>query len=85
MGVMSCSRPNCPQIMCDKHVDGIGYVCYECRKEFKEYLEKEGLNPATEGEIKRELQKFMATEKGIYETGKPMTVNEFFELYDRHN
>jgi hypothetical protein len=84
MGVMSCSRPGCPQIMCDICVDGVGYVCYECRKEFKDYLEKEGLSPQTEGEIKRELQKFMATEKGQYDMGKPMTVNEFFELYDRH-
>ena len=85
MSVMSCSRPDCPQIMCDFCVDGFGYVCYECQKEFKEYLEKEGLNPTTEGEILRELQKFMATPKGKYAQGKEMTVTEFFKQYDRHN
>ena len=84
MGVMSCSRPDCPQIMCDIHVDGIGYVCYECQKEFRDYLEKEGLTPATEGEIRNELKKFMATDKDKYLKGKEMTVTEFFKLYDKH-
>lgn len=85
MGVLSCSRPDCPQIMCDVYVNGIGYVCYECQKEFRDYLEKEGLNPQTEGEIRRELQKFMATNRGSYDKGKEMTVNEFFTKHDRHN
>jgi hypothetical protein len=71
--------------MCDTYVNGIGYVCYQCRSEFEKYLESEGLNPTTEGEIKRELQKFMATEKGQYAQGKEMTVNEFFIKHDRHN
>jgi hypothetical protein len=85
MGVMSCSRPDCPQIMCDFYVDGIGHICHECQREFQDYLEKEGLNPSTEGEIKNELKKFMATDKGKYEKGKEMTVTEFFKQYDRHN
>lgn len=85
MSVLSCSRPDCPNIMCDYCVDGIGYVCDECQREFREYLETEGLNPQTEGEIKRELQKFMATDKSKYEKGKEMTVNEFFEKYDRRS
>jgi hypothetical protein len=85
MSVMSCSRPNCSNIMCDFHIDGIGYVCYECQREFRDYLEKEGLNPQTEGEIRRELQKFMATEKDTFVKGKEMTVDEFFTKHDRHN
>lgn len=84
MGVMSCHREGCQQIMCDTYVDGVGYVCYECRKEFEEYLRAEGLNPQTEGDIRRELRKFMATEKGMYEKGKEMTVTEFFKQHDRH-
>ena len=78
MSVLSCSRPDCPNIMCDYCVDGIGYVCDECQREFREYLETEGLNPQTEGEIKRELQKFMATDKSKYEKGKEI-------IYERHN
>ena len=82
---MGCHREGCGNIMCDTYVDGIGYVCSECQREFKDYLEREGLTPATEGEIKRELQKFMATEKDSFVKGKEMTVNEFFNKHDRHN
>jgi hypothetical protein len=85
MGVMGCHREGCGNIMCDTYVDGIGYVCNECQKEFKDYLEKEGLTPQREGEIRRELQKFMATEKSMYDMGKEMTINEFFNKHDRHN
>jgi len=83
---MGCHREGCGNIMCDVYVDGIGYVCYECQKEFKEYLEKEGFTVLQgEGVIRRELQKFMATEKGQYDIGKEMTVTEFFYKHDRHN
>ena len=40
MGVMSCSRKDCENIMCRTHVDGVGYICDECESEFKEYIEK---------------------------------------------
>lgn len=44
MGVMSCSRNTCDNIMCDTYVDGdVGYVFNECQQEFKEYLSKEGI------------------------------------------
>jgi hypothetical protein len=39
MGVLSCSRRGCKNIMCDIYIPEIGYVCYECRKEFTDYLE----------------------------------------------
>ena len=42
MGVLECSRKECENIMCNYYVNRIGYICYECVSEFKEYLEKEG-------------------------------------------
>lgn len=63
MGVMNCSRKNCGHIMCDTYVESIGYICSECNLEFKEYLKNNGLNPTTEGQINRELEKFMITTK----------------------
>lgn len=78
MGVLPCSRKNCDNIMCDSYISDVGYVCWECVKEFKEYCEKENLNPTTEGQIKRELEKFMATSKGTYADGEQMTIDEFF-------
>lgn len=44
MGVMSCSRKKCENIMCQTYIDDVGYICYECTVEFKEYLEKKILN-----------------------------------------
>jgi len=35
MGVMSCHRKCCENIMCDTYIDGIGYVCNDCQTEFK--------------------------------------------------
>lgn len=61
MGVMSCSRTACDNIMCDTCVVGVGYVCNDCQNEFKECLSKEGINATTEGEIRIALDKFMAT------------------------
>ena len=49
MGVMSCHRRDCENIMCDTYVQGAGYICWECKKEFKEYLENEGKTELHEG------------------------------------
>ena len=83
MGVMSCSRKECDNIMCDTYVDGVGYVCNDCQNEFKEYLSKEGINATTEGDIRRALEKFMETRKGDYTQGNEMNINEFFKSYTR--
>jgi hypothetical protein len=78
MGVMNCSRRECSSIMCDTYIESIGYVCYECQAEFKEYLQKNGLNPTTESQIKEELEKFMITPKGSHKEGKDISVDDFF-------
>lgn len=83
MGVMSCSRKDCENIMCDTYVNGIGYVCGECQREFKEYVESEGKTDLTEGEIKRELEKFMSTAKDSYVQGYKMDIDDFFDQHSR--
>lgn len=30
MGVLSCSRSDCENIMCDRHSSEFGYICGEC-------------------------------------------------------
>lgn len=80
MGVLSCSRIYCDSIMCDTCVDSIGYVCYECQKEFKDAFP----NLNNENEIKRELGKFMNTEKGHYiNHNREINVDDFFKGYTR--
>jgi len=78
MGVMSCSRYCCENIMCDTYIDSVGYVCYECESEFKEYLNKEHKDPQTYGEINKELKIFMETEKDFYATGQDVSIDDFF-------
>jgi len=75
---MNCSRKNCDNIMCDIYVQSVGYICNPCTSEFKEYLQKNGLNPKTEGQINSELELFMATAKDAYCDGNEITVNDFF-------
>ena len=53
---MNCHRKYCDRIMCNIYVDGIGYICWECRQEFETYLLKMNLTPTTEYQIKKELK-----------------------------
>ena len=49
MGVMSCSRKCCDNIMCRTYVNEVGYVCSSCQEEFKIFLEKEFITISEEG------------------------------------
>lgn len=51
MGVLSCHRSNCENIMCDRLSDAYGYICYECFDE----LVKLG--------VKTDIKEFMQSEK----------------------
>lgn len=81
---MRCNRPDCENIMCDTYVNNIGYVCDECKEEFKEYLKTITSPPQTEWEIHNAFKKFMETEKNIHRKGKEMDVDEFFDKYTRN-
>jgi hypothetical protein len=83
MGVRSCFRPKCENILCDTYIDSVGYICYECEKEFKEHIDKLEDKPNTEYSILIKLKKFMDTEKNTFTEGKEMDVNEFFQSYKR--
>ena len=78
MGVMSCSRNNCDNIMCHTHIYTVGYICWECQQEFKDYLTSQNIEANTDGKIRKELKKFMETEKGEFIIGKETNVDEFF-------
>jgi hypothetical protein len=71
--------------MCRTYVDGVGYVCAECQSEFKDYLSSKGIVVESEGEIKRQLKKFMESEKDEYTKGRNMDIDEFFNEYRRND
>lgn len=83
MGVMSCSRSHCDQIMCSTYVQSIGYVCRECQDEFQEYLISKNVNPNNEALIRNQLELFMDTRKGTFVTTDEITVAEFFNKHSR--
>lgn len=81
MGVKSCSRLGCERIMVDTYIPTVGYVCWECQNEFKEYLKANAIVPSNESGIKRELEQFMETIKDSYTPGDEMDVDDFFDSY----
>lgn len=64
--------------MCTTYFSEVGYVCYDCEKEFKEYLIAENIVVETDKDIMRELKKFMDTRKGEHLKGEKVSVDEFF-------
>jgi len=85
MGVMSCFRKGCENIMCDTYVSGIGYICYDCKGEFEyRYPDK-----YSENKLLKKLEKFMDTEKRYREIkvidSSGITVYDFFKSFSREN
>ncbi|MDA3780316.1 MAG: hypothetical protein PF487_08905 [Bacteroidales bacterium] len=38
MGVLSCDKRGCTNIMCDTCVNGEYYICYDCKIDFKDWM-----------------------------------------------
>jgi actin-related protein len=83
MGVMSCKRRYCTNVMCDTHIETIGYVCFDCQKEFEKWLEKNEANPKTQQEIVAYLDKFMNTDKNEFDDENQISISEFFRINSR--
>ena len=83
MGVLACSRKDCSKVMCDTYIPGVGYVCNECEREFKEYISTLDNPPTNERDIVGVLSLFMATDKGKFTKGADVTVDEFFNSHRR--
>lgn len=81
MGVKSCSRKGCGEIMCDTYVPEVGYVCTDCQAEFKIFLATKPLPILNELDISRALEEFMKIPKNSFNKGEEMTVSEFFNKY----
>lgn len=77
MGVRGCFRNDCNNIMCDTYIESIGYICSNCKSEFKDYLEENELELKNEYEITKELKKFMETLKNNC-SKDDISVDDFF-------
>lgn len=81
MGVMTCSRRGCSNIMCDTHISGVGYVCRDCQGEFEDYLTIERIPAGTENQIHNALEKFMETRKGDFVKSEQISVSDYFRKH----
>jgi len=76
MGVMSCSRNGCENIMCSRYSDEFGYICYECFQELKDKQE------CDHSLSLKKIKKFMEKPKTIFNSEKikpEIVLEEVFE------
>lgn len=84
MGVMSCSKRGCDNIMCDTYVLNVGYVCYECREDFKKHLTLNRIPIYSDHDIVIELQKYIEIEKPYGDQEIHLeNVDKFFQNHTR--
>lgn len=60
MGVMSCDRLGCENIMCQRMTPCGNYICWECVSEFQTVM---GGRKRTVSKFKKKLEKFLKTRK----------------------
>jgi len=85
MGVLSCSRDGCDNIMCRTYVYGIGYVCDECQDQFKQYLKSKHTSIHSNHDIEEELKNFLEIDKDNFEPRHDFDnqIDTFFLSYRR--
>ena len=83
MSVMTCIKRDCWNIMCDTYVPLIGYICPDCQREFKEWLEESPLVvQETEDDLRDALEHWVTLSKRLTNPNK-ISVNEFFAQHTR--
>lgn len=68
--------------MCDTYIDSVGYICYECQREFEEYLKRKGGKTLTRGKLLKRLNKFMES-SNEYISEDRINVDDFFKEHTR--
>lgn len=81
MGVMECGRTGCNNIMCDTHVDGIGYICNECQEEFKTYAAHNLIS--NDSDMEYLLRRFMQSYKDSFNDYNAEKIDEYFKQRTR--
>lgn len=65
--------------MCDTYIPAVGYICRECKNEFEKHMSTKGEDsiPINKFTITKELETFMDTSKGTFDT-ETVTIRDFF-------
>lgn len=80
MGVMSCHRKDCENVMCDTYIQQVGHICWECQSEFEE---KYGQRKLSKGKLIKKLIKFMESPSAIEGSSDVVEVSEFFRSHTK--
>lgn len=78
---MRCSRNSCENILCNTYIPSVGYVCSECKEQFKTYVVEEKINTTKWTEIIAALERFLLTDKILYEKYDQINIDDFFNKY----
>lgn len=68
--------------MCQTYIDEIGYICYECKEEFRDFVQQSTFQPENKNQIDTLMTTFMATTKDSF-SGEKMTIDEYFNKFER--
>ncbi len=78
MGVISCDRPNCENILCDIHLDEFD-ICNECFAEFKKSVGSSYLD--NDSQIRYRLKIFMKTNRSEYSSDNDSTIEKYLKKH----
>jgi len=84
MGVLSCSRKYCTNIMCDIYVPQVGYICYECKREFINFAESYNQTFNTTNDVVIALNQFLNVPKGssyVVDKYNKIDLEDFFNTF----
>lgn len=85
MGIMSCIKSGCDNIMCDCYVPSVGYICILCQSEFYRHIQENNIILTTEEGLVSELKQFVQNKKPVNPHPIPKTIDieAFFEKHTR--
>lgn len=79
MGVMSCSKNGCHNIMCDCYIPSVGYICWDCVNDFK----SSNGNFDSEDDLVEKLRVFMDERKPSMKREDFIDKDDFFIKHSR--
>lgn len=74
----SCSKNNC-NLPSKTYVSEVGYICNECKEEFKNYLAHKGIVVTNTREATEYLKVFMEISKGFFNEETNFDLDKFLE------
>ena len=85
MGVLSCNKSGCENIMCDVYVPGVGYICSDCIGDFKKWLNYNQYSVDNEYDLKEYLEEFMWLSKDLRgDYNGEFSIDDFFNECNRN-